>query len=294
MKLKIHIVQKDETLWKIAQKYGVSLDELIANNTHISNPDQIMPGMKIKIPYTKHSHSDKSNKKEKKHKPKQTTMPPVQEDEQINYAPLEKEMPALPMHFYPQTQPQLPSQSLPNISHEDDWDKMEYEKETSYPKAMDGQYKGEKHHMKPQQMHPMPYPAPQSPSMEHSQHVPSPCHQPQHMPHFHGMHHAPAGCQPNHFHMGSGQHPYSNHMAPYGYGNPQAPMQQPMMPNNVAGAQQMMPNYAAGAQQMMPPPGMNPGMSPPGMQQYQQPAYSSPYHQQNFGDCGCGGPREEE
>ncbi len=48
--MRIHIVQKGDTLWKIAQKYGVDFNQLKSMNTHLSNPDQIMPGMKIKVP----------------------------------------------------------------------------------------------------------------------------------------------------------------------------------------------------------------------------------------------------
>ncbi|MCM3765426.1 SafA/ExsA family spore coat assembly protein [Neobacillus niacini] len=48
--MKIHIVQKGDTLWKIAQKYGVNFEELKKMNTQLSNPDMIMPGMKIKVP----------------------------------------------------------------------------------------------------------------------------------------------------------------------------------------------------------------------------------------------------
>ncbi|MEH7462934.1 SafA/ExsA family spore coat assembly protein, partial [Bacillus thuringiensis] len=48
--MKIHIVQKGDTLWKIAKKYGVDFDVLKQANTQLSNPDLIMPGMKIKVP----------------------------------------------------------------------------------------------------------------------------------------------------------------------------------------------------------------------------------------------------
>ncbi|NNU92006.1 SafA/ExsA family spore coat assembly protein [Geobacillus sp. NFOSA3] len=48
--MKIHIVQKGDTLWKIAQKYGVDFEHLKKMNGHLSNPDMIMPGMKIKVP----------------------------------------------------------------------------------------------------------------------------------------------------------------------------------------------------------------------------------------------------
>lgn len=50
--MKIHIVQKGDTLWKIAKKYGVDFDELKKMNAQLSNPEMIMPGMKIKIPTT--------------------------------------------------------------------------------------------------------------------------------------------------------------------------------------------------------------------------------------------------
>ncbi|MBW8348238.1 SafA/ExsA family spore coat assembly protein [Bacillus sp. IITD106] len=48
--MKIHIAQKGETLWKIAKKYGVNFEELKKMNAQLSNPDMIMPGMKIKVP----------------------------------------------------------------------------------------------------------------------------------------------------------------------------------------------------------------------------------------------------
>ncbi|BBW95440.1 SafA/ExsA family spore coat assembly protein [Geobacillus subterraneus] len=48
--MKIHIVQKGDTLWKIAQKYGVDFEQLKKINGHLSDPNLIMPGMKIKVP----------------------------------------------------------------------------------------------------------------------------------------------------------------------------------------------------------------------------------------------------
>lgn len=50
--MKIHIVQKGDTLWKIAKKYGVDFEELKKMNSQLSNPDMIMPGMKVKVPTT--------------------------------------------------------------------------------------------------------------------------------------------------------------------------------------------------------------------------------------------------
>ncbi len=48
--MKIHVVQKGDTLWKLAQKYGVNFEKLKAANSQLSNPNMLMPGMKVKIP----------------------------------------------------------------------------------------------------------------------------------------------------------------------------------------------------------------------------------------------------
>jgi morphogenetic protein associated with SpoVID len=44
------MVKSGDTMYTIAQKYGVKLEQLIAFNPQISNPDQIEVGMKVKIP----------------------------------------------------------------------------------------------------------------------------------------------------------------------------------------------------------------------------------------------------
>lgn len=48
--MRIHIVQKGDTLYEIAKQYGVDFEKLVSLNSHLSSPDMIMPGMKIKIP----------------------------------------------------------------------------------------------------------------------------------------------------------------------------------------------------------------------------------------------------
>ena len=48
--VEVHIVQKGETLWKIARHFGISFDELKRVNAHLANPDYIVPGMKIFLP----------------------------------------------------------------------------------------------------------------------------------------------------------------------------------------------------------------------------------------------------
>lgn len=48
--LKIHIVKKGDTLYELAKKYQTTLDEVIALNPQIAQPDQLDIGMKVKIP----------------------------------------------------------------------------------------------------------------------------------------------------------------------------------------------------------------------------------------------------
>lgn len=95
--MNIHIVQKGDTLWKLAQQYQVDFEELKKANAHLADPDQIMPGMKIKIP-TKSvpvkkempkSPVKEAPKKEmpKPHMPEQPKIPPKYQPSPIPQAP---------------------------------------------------------------------------------------------------------------------------------------------------------------------------------------------------------------
>lgn len=46
----IYLVKKGDTLWGIANRYGVTLTELIASNPQIKNPNLIYPGDRVKLP----------------------------------------------------------------------------------------------------------------------------------------------------------------------------------------------------------------------------------------------------
>ncbi|WNR45864.1 LysM peptidoglycan-binding domain-containing protein [Paenibacillus roseipurpureus] len=48
--MKIHIVKKGDTLYELAKKYQTTLDQIIALNPHIADPNKIDIGMKVKIP----------------------------------------------------------------------------------------------------------------------------------------------------------------------------------------------------------------------------------------------------
>ncbi|MEH6944270.1 SafA/ExsA family spore coat assembly protein, partial [Bacillus sp. JJ722] len=99
--MKIHIVQKGDTLWKLAKKYGVHFEELKKLNSQLSNPDMIMPGMKIKIPgvgASKNPATSQSNTKINVNSKKETVMsgilkPVIKEAPQPSEAkPIVKEM----------------------------------------------------------------------------------------------------------------------------------------------------------------------------------------------------------
>src|SRR5690554_4368347 len=119
--VRIHIVQKGDTLWKLAQKYGVDFEALKAANSHLSNPDLIMPGMKIKIPSGKVQATKELGKKEApiyggmkkeqpivKEAPKKKTPPPSIKEEKEMPVPL----PAPPVAPVPQPSPSLHLQKM--------------------------------------------------------------------------------------------------------------------------------------------------------------------------------------
>lgn len=100
--MKIHIVQKGDTLWKIAQKYGVNFEELKKMNAHLSDPNYIMPGMKIKVPTP--AASVKPVKKETQNVQQQTVSFDVdihvnkkeqQLQQPVNIQPIAKEIPIM-------------------------------------------------------------------------------------------------------------------------------------------------------------------------------------------------------
>jgi len=92
--VKIHIVQKGDTLWNLSKKYGVDFEQLKSVNSHLSNPDMIMPGMKIKIPTG--------------------SIPVKKEAQKSKEAPVKKEAPVQK----PAPQPKLPEMpKMPQMTH---------------------------------------------------------------------------------------------------------------------------------------------------------------------------------
>ncbi|GAF12285.1 YrbA protein [Bacillus sp. JCM 19045] len=76
LKVRIHIVQKGDTLWKLAKKYDTDPDQIQATNPTIVNPEMLMPGMKIKVPT-----ATVAVRKEKVIEPKQEKIKPLNKPE---------------------------------------------------------------------------------------------------------------------------------------------------------------------------------------------------------------------
>jgi|SRR5690625_39052 len=143
--MKIHIVQKGDTLWNLSKKYNVDFQALKNANSQLANPDLIMPGMKIKIPVDKKQvvqSPSKAAPKEKVMMPykqiPQKAQPVIKEDDQLPKKKVEKKVPL----------PKLPPMSinmpkLPNIhAHQynidvdiDDHDTVFQNKQVTHPQS---------------------------------------------------------------------------------------------------------------------------------------------------------------
>lgn len=135
--MKIHIVQKGDTLWEISQKYNVDFEELKEMNAHLASPDMIMPGMKIRIPSaTKLKESKKQmNKKEIVVTPKEEskTIPKPTEPKkkiQVNESPKLQDDKAI-------TLPELQGMDdfYPTTMFPEDKEKLKVEKVKQKPKT---------------------------------------------------------------------------------------------------------------------------------------------------------------
>lgn len=123
--MKIHIVQKGDTLWDIAQHYDVDFTQLQEINSHISSPDMLMPGMKVKIPSS--TKQVKQGNKETKTPPKSTK---IIEDDHKEYKEIKQTMPTLPnMPVLPNVSPMMNEEK-----YEKNYKPLKDKKETKEPK----------------------------------------------------------------------------------------------------------------------------------------------------------------
>ena len=116
--MRIHIVQRGDTLWKISRNYGVSFDELKRLNAHLANPEYIVPGMKIFIPDDKkmesmnHPYSDNHRPVKKEMMKEEVKVQPSMQKQQYHPAPPVKQYqpmaPMQPVKSMPPMQPMQP------------------------------------------------------------------------------------------------------------------------------------------------------------------------------------------
>ncbi|MGY0693193.1 SafA/ExsA family spore coat assembly protein [Virgibacillus sp. FSP13] len=240
--MKIHVVQKGDTLWELAKKYGVDFEELKQLNSQLSSPDMIMPGMKIKIPSStktvqkesmkmKETQQPQVNqpykdispkpvpviKEDEKEKPKQMQphMPKEQQMPMQPQIPKQPEMPQkpeMPMQPHTPTQPMQPMIQMPIMEQElQNYTTINMPQMPYYPEAKEEPVKQEKPKPMPQ---PQPQPLPQPMQMvPMCCHVIHPCGPP--MPHdffpvmgtFAGGHMQPNAAM----HHGDNFHPYHHY-----------------------------------------------------------------------------------
>lgn len=189
-KLKIHIVQKGDTLWEISKQYGVDFDQVKQLNPQLSSPDMIMPGMKIKIPSTskpvkKESVALKETQKQPAKQPYKDISPkpkPVmKEDDKVKPKEMKPQMPMqqMPMQQKPiQQMPMQPMTKMNMLEQEmNNYTTINFPQSPGYPLQKE----------KPQEMHHMP-----QPMIPICQHCFKPCCPPPPMHHGYSnaMHHS--------------------------------------------------------------------------------------------------------
>lgn len=187
--MKIHIVQKGDTLWELSKQYGVDFEALKQANPQLASPDMIMPGMKIKIPSNskavkketapaKETQKKEIQKKETQHPYQDHTpkpMPVMEEDDHKKKMIAKPEMPVQPlqpMHAQPIMEQEFQNYTTINFPqmpqhHAAKKEKsgMEHEKEKIQPMPMPKPKEHVKPEAQPMQQPPfqaMPYPMPQA------------------------------------------------------------------------------------------------------------------------------------
>ncbi|MFD2046207.1 SafA/ExsA family spore coat assembly protein [Ornithinibacillus salinisoli] len=120
--MKIHIVQKGDTLWEIAKQYGVDFEEVKQLNSHLSSPDMIMPGMKIRIPTTaktvkKEMPTKEAQKPAVKQPYKDISPKPLPVIKEDDVKPIKEVKQEMPMPQMPQM-PLQPMMQMPMMSQE--------------------------------------------------------------------------------------------------------------------------------------------------------------------------------
>ncbi|MFB1080551.1 SafA/ExsA family spore coat assembly protein [Jeotgalibacillus sp. JSM ZJ347] len=193
--MKIHVVQKGDTLWTIAKNYQVSFEELKAANAYLADPDMIMPGMKIKIPDQKAAVKKTEVKKADFMHPYANQKPA--------YQALPEEAPVMPyVGFMMQTAPEMPKmKEMPKMQEKPKTEEIKEWKKMPEKPYCDCKEKGimQQMPMMPQQMpQTMPQQMPQMMPQQMMPQMMPPCHMPDHhmmmQPMCHPVHHCCCPC----------------------------------------------------------------------------------------------------
>lgn len=126
--VKIHIVQKGDTLWKISKRYGVDFELLKNANQQLVNHDMIMPGMKINIPSSGITKKAKQTNKEypvKKEMPVKEAPKMKKPKEEVKKAEVTKPLkPIAPLEVPTPPEPMPPPKAEPKPSYQTQQAKM--------------------------------------------------------------------------------------------------------------------------------------------------------------------------
>lgn len=123
--LTVHIVQKGDTLWKIAKQYQIPFDEIKRLNAHLANPDYIVPGMEIFLPDTaKLNKAKKETPMDTKAMPTPQSPPKKEMPIPAPQTPPKKEMPVKEKPTStpaPAPAPSVPPQAAPIQTQPPSW-----------------------------------------------------------------------------------------------------------------------------------------------------------------------------
>lgn len=261
IRLKIHIVQKGDTLWELSKQYGVDFEELKQVNSQLSSPDMIMPGMKIKIPSsTKQVKKEEGQVKKETQKMEMPPKPQIKEDDKEKPKEVQpsmpiQHMPTYPIHPLPTMEQEMHQHMTFNFPEAA---KAPAPKEKVQPKKEQPQVKMEEKKAEPYPMQQAPTVHQQMPMMPMCCHMVHPCCTPMH---FHQMQMQMPLNQGHHHPMQYCNQPYrnDNEMIRTIPGNPPSsniyPGLEPARPQQVADQIPVSPmnvNYQAMESEMMP------------------------------------------
>jgi len=153
--LNIYIVQKGDTLWKIAKKFGVGFEQLKRLNMHLANPDYIVPGMEIFLP-----DEHKTDKGKESVKNESSMLMPSKKEHQVMPPPVPQPKPPQVLHEEVEKMPMQP-----NFTQEIQFMPQMHQMHIPMPMPM-----------------PMPMPYPQPMPMPQMQPMPQPMPQPKPQP----------------------------------------------------------------------------------------------------------------